>query len=66
MTTGVRELRLWQEAVALGGEVARLMRQSCRRETRAFTDQVTHTAIAVATSVADGYGRATATEQRDC
>jgi four helix bundle protein len=66
MTTGVRELRLWQEAVALGGEVARLMRQSCRRETRALTDQITQTALAVATTVADGYGRSTASEQRDC
>ena len=60
MTTGVRELRLWQEAVALGGDVARLMRQSCRRETRALTDHITHTAVAVATSVADGYGRPSA------
>lgn len=66
MTTGVRELRLWQEAVALGGDVARLMRQSCRREIRALTDQITHTAVAVATSVADGYGRPAATEQREC
>ena len=66
MTTGVRELRLWQEAVALGGDVARLMRQSCRRETRALTDQITSTALSVATSVADGYGRAAAGEQRDC
>jgi four helix bundle protein len=62
----VRELRLWQEAVALGGDVARLMRQSSRRESRALTDQITHTAVAVATSVADGYGRAAALEQRDC
>jgi four helix bundle protein len=66
MTTGVRELRLWQEGVALAGEVARLMRLACRRETRAFTDQVTRTAVAVATSVADGYGRADAVEQREC
>src|SRR3954451_676271 len=65
MTTGVRELRLWQEAVALGGDVVRLMRQSCRRETRALTDQITHTAVAVATCVADGYGRPAAIEQRD-
>jgi len=50
----------------MAGEVARLMRQSCRRETRAFTDHVTHTALGVATSVADGYGRPVAGEQRDC
>jgi four helix bundle protein len=66
MSTGVRELRLWQEAVALGGEVTRLMRQSCRRETRIFTDQVVCTALAVATSVADGYARPAAADQRDC
>ncbi|HWJ22605.1 MAG TPA: four helix bundle protein [Gemmatimonadaceae bacterium] len=66
MSTGVRELKLWQEAVALGGEVARHARQHARRETRAFTDQLLGTALAVATSVADGYGRPVATEQRDC
>jgi four helix bundle protein len=66
MTTGVRELRLWQEAVAMGGEVTRLMRQRCRRETRTFTDQVTATALAVATSIADGYGRPDPADQRDC
>jgi len=66
MSTGVRELKLWQEAVALGGEVTRHARQHARRETRAFTDQLVGTALAVATSVADGYGRPAATEQRDC
>lgn len=66
MSTGVRELKLWQEAVALGGEVARLARQQARRETRAFTDSLVATALAVATSVADGYGRPAAVEQRDC
>ncbi|MFL5574740.1 MAG: four helix bundle protein [Gemmatimonadaceae bacterium] len=66
MSTGVRELKLWQEAVALGGEVTRLMRQSCRRETRAFTDQIVCTALAIATSVADGYARPATTDQRDC
>jgi four helix bundle protein len=66
MSTGVRELKLWQEAVALGGEVTRHARQHARRETRAFTDQMVGTALAVATSVADGYGRPAAAEQRDC
>jgi len=50
----------------MSGEVTRLMRQSCRRETRTFTDQVTATAVAVATSIADGYGRPEASDQRDC
>ncbi|HET7458096.1 MAG TPA: four helix bundle protein [Gemmatimonadaceae bacterium] len=66
MSTGVRELKLWQEAVALGGEVTRHARQHARRETRAFTDQLVATALAIATSVADGYGRSAATEQRAC
>jgi four helix bundle protein len=66
MSTGVRELKLWQEAVALGGEVTRHARQHARRETRAFTDQLVATALAIATSVADGYGRSVATEQRAC
>src|SRR5215213_4005942 len=38
MATGVKELKLWQEAVALAGEVVRVARTAARRETKAFTD----------------------------
>ena len=37
MASGVRELRVWQEAVALAGEVVRAARQGARRETKALS-----------------------------
>ncbi|HEX5830667.1 MAG TPA: four helix bundle protein [Gemmatimonadaceae bacterium] len=63
MATGIRELRLWQEAVALGGEVARAVHQCSRRETRQVTDQILHTSLVIAARIAEGYERATPEEQ---
>lgn len=64
MASGVRDLKVWQEAVALGGEVLRVVRQNARRETKSAMDAVTLTALAIATHIAEGYGRYTAPEQR--
>lgn len=64
MAAGVRDLKVWQEAVALGGEVLRVVRQSARRETKTATDAITITALAVGSHIAEGYGRYTAPEQR--
>ena len=64
MATGVRDLKVWQEAVALGGEVLRVVRQNARRETKSAMDAVTITALAVASHIAEGYGRYTVPEQR--
>ena len=64
MAAGVRDLKVWQEAVALGGEVLRVIRHSARRETKCATDAVIATALAIASHVAEGYGRYTAPEQR--
>jgi four helix bundle protein len=64
MAAGVRDLKVWQEAVALGGEVLRVVRQGARRETKSATDVLAATALAVATDIADGYGRYTIGEQR--
>ncbi|HKO14726.1 MAG TPA: four helix bundle protein [Gemmatimonadaceae bacterium] len=64
MATGVRDLKVWQEAVALAAEVLRLVRQVAKRETTAVTDAVAATAMAVATHLAEGYGRYSAPEQR--
>jgi four helix bundle protein len=66
MATGVKELKLWQESVALGGDVIRLVRQSARRETKSFSDRLMHAAVAVATGVADGHARYEPLEQRRC
>jgi four helix bundle protein len=65
MSSGVRELRVWQESVALAGDVIRAVRSSVRRETRIVSDALMETALAVGSHVADGYARPTNHEQRE-
>ena len=65
MSSGLRDLRIWQDSVALGGDVVRIMRQHARRETRVVSDAVMTTALSVASHVADGYARHTPAEQRE-
>ena len=64
MAGGVRDLKVWQEAVALAGEVVGAVRQAARRETKTVTDSAATTAVMVATHIADGYGEFTIPEQR--
>jgi four helix bundle protein len=65
MSSGIRELRVWQEAVALAGDVVRVVRQGVRRETRTISDSIMTTALSVGAHIADGYARPTAAEQRE-
>lgn len=65
MSSGVRELRVWQESVVLAGDVIRAMRQGIRRETKVVSEAVMETALAVSGHIADGYARPTAPEQRE-
>ena len=60
----LRDLKVWQEAVALAAEIVRSARQNARRETKVVTDQLMLTALNAAGGIADGYGRYTAPEQR--
>lgn len=64
MAAGVRDLKVWQEAVALAGEVLRVIRQIARRETKSAMDLIALTALAIASHIAEGYGRYTVPEQR--
>lgn len=64
MSSGMKDLKVWQEAVALAGEVVRAIRQSARRETKTFTDQMMQSAVAVASSIAQGYACYAPEEQR--
>jgi len=64
MAGSLRDLKVWQEAVALGGEVLRVVRHCARRETKPATDALIITALAIASHIAEGYGRYTAPEQR--
>jgi four helix bundle protein len=65
MSSGVRELRVWQESVALAGDVIRAVRPAVRRETRVVSDALMETALAVGEHIADGYARPTSREQRE-
>jgi four helix bundle protein len=65
MSSGIRELRVWQESVALAGDVVRAVRPGVRRETKCISDAALATALAVATHIADGYASLTPPEQRD-
>ncbi|HEX6059319.1 MAG TPA: four helix bundle protein [Gemmatimonadaceae bacterium] len=64
MTPGLRDLKLWQEAVALAGDAVRAATLATRRETRAATDEIVRAAVAAAVAIADGYARERPPEQR--
>ena len=63
MTTAPKDLKVWQEAVGLAGEVVKIMRAANRREIRALVDHVIDTALRIPVEVADGYGCADAETQ---
>jgi four helix bundle protein len=63
MAAAIRDLKLWQEAVALAGEVVRSLRPANRREVKAVVEHVMGTALSVATHITDGYARYEAGEQ---
>jgi len=64
MGLGLRDLRVWQEAVALAADVIRDLRHTNRREIKAITEHTMLTATLMAQHVAEGYGRYAAGEQR--
>ena len=66
MSSGVRELRVWQESVSLAGDVIRAIRQNIRRETKSVSDAVMATAISIGSNIADGFGRHTVPDQLTC
>ena len=65
MSSGLRELRVWQEAVALAGDVVRTARPTMRRETKVISDSLMSTALSVGSHIADGFARPSAAEQRE-
>jgi four helix bundle protein len=64
MATGVKDLKLWQEAVALAGDMLRAARQHGRKELPSFVDELTSSAAAIATGIAQGYDRSDALDQQ--
>jgi len=65
MSSGLRDLRVWQEAVALAADVVRAVRPSIRRETKIVSDAIMTTAVSVASHIADGFARPSPAEQRE-
>jgi len=63
MAGSIRDLKVWQEAVALAAESVRSARHA-KRETKVVTDEIMLRALATAGAIADGYGRYTTPEQR--
>jgi len=64
MSGSLRDLKVWQESVALAADVIRVMRSSNRREVKAVAETMMLTALSLASHVAEGFGRYTAPEQR--
>lgn len=64
MPNGVKDLKLWQESVALAGDVLRAARQHGRNALPSFLDDLSSAAGAVAVGIAEGYGRADALDQQ--
>ncbi|MEO7087154.1 MAG: four helix bundle protein [Gemmatimonadaceae bacterium] len=64
MANTPKDLKVWQEAVALAAEIVRTARQGAKREIKVVTDQLMLTALNAAGTIADGYGRYTPAEQR--
>lgn len=65
MSSGVRELRVWQESVSLAGEVIRAVRANVKRESQIVSEAVMITALAVGDHIAEGYGKHSLGEQRE-
>jgi four helix bundle protein len=65
MSSGLRELRVWQEAVGLAGDVIRALRSNVRRETKAVSDNIMLTALSIGSHIADGFARPAASEQKE-
>ena len=64
MGLGLRDLRVWQESVALGADVIRALRHTNRREIKSITEHTMMTALLTAEHIAEGYGRYAPGEQR--
>ena len=64
MGLGLRDLRVWQEAVALSAEVVRALKQANRPQIKGVVEHMMLTSIAIAEHIAEGYGRYAPGEQR--
>ena len=64
MGLGLRDLRVWQEAVALSAEVIRALKQTNRPQIKGLVEHVMITSLTTVEHIAEGYGRYAPGEQR--
>lgn len=64
MGLGLRDLRVWQEAVALSADVVRALKQTNRPQIKGLVEHVMLTSLSTAEHIAEGYGRYAPGEQR--
>ena len=64
MATGLRELKVWQEAVALAADTVRAVRRANRREPHPVLLNLVSTTVELASDIAEGAGRWDPAEQR--
>jgi four helix bundle protein len=64
MPNGIRDLKLWQEAVTLASEALRALRHAGRRESRAVLERMALAATAIPEAIAEGYSHAEAVDQQ--
>jgi four helix bundle protein len=65
MAGALKDLKVWQESVALAVDVVRALRPHVRRETKAVSDLVMVTAATAASRIAEGYHEYATSEQHD-
>jgi four helix bundle protein len=61
---GVKDLRLYHEAVNLAAEVVRAARHAMRKERNSFLERLISTASALPETIAEGYGRNAVLDQQ--
>lgn len=66
MAGSLKDLKVWQEAVGLAADVIRAVRHTNRREIKIVAEALMVTGISLADHIADGFGRYSAPEQRQC
>lgn len=66
MAGTLKDLKVWQEAVGLAADVIRAVRHTNRREIKVVADGLMLTGLALADQIAEGFGRYSAPEQRQC
>lgn len=60
-----RDLKSWQEAVSLAGEVLRVMLHTARPETRRASDAAVSTALAIPILIGDAHYQTALSDQRE-